>query len=152
MDRPNQCEHDWRDVTTDADRQAGYAKAEYCPLCGANKWTWAVPPEFVKPGKDCCASCRFWNVRIAADPLIAALGECLRHAPAHDPRTDGVIEVRANARWPVTEGDRWCGDFRPAGSPEPLADQIASVPSANYHPPVISTDRDAQEMPDGPDY
>jgi hypothetical protein len=51
-----------------------------------------------------CQNCRFFNCK------YGYMGECRRHAPAHkqDTGTTGL----ANASWPHTSQDDWCGDWQ----------------------------------------
>ena len=41
-----------------------------------------------------CSGCRYW------DPIDEATGLCRRHAP----------RLEAEAAWPLTQGEDWCGE------------------------------------------
>lgn len=47
-----------------------------------------------------CDECRFFRMREHA----VNQGECRRHAPV-------VRQENPFARWPITDRDRWCGEY-----------------------------------------
>lgn len=69
---------------------------------------------------DQCSNCRYWCQDFVSGPDASALeaqqGECVRYAPvarptAHDPMKAWPA-VTYEANWPVTLGNRRCGEFR----------------------------------------
>ena len=60
-----------------------------------------------------CLNCRFWD----AWP-DAQVGYCRRYAPKPLPLVlvlDDDGSDRAEAMWPITDADEWCGEFEKDG-------------------------------------
>ena len=56
--------------------------------------------------EEACGDCHFWDPNTGVEG-----GYCRRRSPVCEPRPF------AQARWPLTNEDDWCGDFVRAGEP-----------------------------------
>ena len=81
------------------------------------------PDKRPKPLEE-CAKCRFWLGRAPDEkrPSVEDYGECRRRAPValmhaalrvalYDIEDPEEREVQAEAVWPLTHFEQWCGEF-----------------------------------------
>lgn len=60
-----------------------------------------------------CQQCDFWNPWVGAKPTDApSAAQCRRHAPGVLIHPENDV-MGANAIWPLTNPDYWCGDYQP---------------------------------------
>jgi hypothetical protein len=53
-----------------------------------------------------CNSCRFWEADYFIEEAPSTMGRCHRRAPS----PNGTQIPDADAVWPSTRGDDWCGE------------------------------------------